>query len=59
MGPEPREKPKIKSQAKTEDDDWYEAAVKLFSISLNRSGRQRDPLATLMSPIKSRLKWNF
>ena len=52
--PSPREKLKVKT--KTKDDDWYEAAFKRFSISLNRTNQQRDPLATLMPPTKSGLQ---
>jgi hypothetical protein len=47
--PSPREKLKIK----TKDNDWYEAAFKRFSISLNRANQQKDPLATLSPSIKS------
>lgn len=47
----PREKLKIKTKAR--DDDWYEIAFKRFSISLNRTNQQRDPLTTLIPPIKS------
>ena len=54
--PSPRGKLKIKTKAKSKDDDWYEAAFKRFSISLNRTNQQRDPLATLMPPIKSGLQ---
>ena len=58
--PSPRERLKIKTKAKakakSKDDDWYEAAFKRFSISLNRTNQQRDPLATLMPPIKSGLQ---
>ncbi len=52
--PSPRERLKVKT--KTKDDDWYEAAFKRFSISLNRTNQQRDPLATLMPPVKSGLQ---
>jgi len=56
--PSPRGKLKIKTKAKakSKDDDWYQAAFKRFSISLNRTNQQRDPLATLMPPIKSGLQ---
>ena len=46
-------KEKLKFKPKIKDDDWYEAAFKRFAISLNRTNQQRDPLATLMPPIKS------
>ena len=49
--PSPREKLQVKTKRK--DDDWYEAAFKRFSISLNRSNQQRDPLATLSPPNKT------
>ena len=49
--PSPREKLNVKT--KGNDNDWYDAAFKRFSISLNRTNQQRDPLATLSSPIKS------
>ena len=42
--PSPRDKLKVK--IKTKDDDWYDAALKRFSILLNRTNQQRDPLAT-------------
>ena len=54
--PSPREKLNIKTKIKTKDDDWYEAAFKRFSISLNRTNQQRDPLATLIPPTKSGLQ---
>ena len=54
--PSPREKLNIKTKIKAKDDDWYEAAFKRFSISLNRTNQQRDPLATLMPPTKSELQ---
>jgi hypothetical protein len=50
----PREKLQFKTQRK--EDDWYEAAFKRFSISLNRTSQQRDPLATLDPPIKPSLE---
>ena len=52
--PSPREKLNIKT--KRNDNDWYDAAFKRFSISLNRANQQRDPLATLSPPIKGSLK---
>ncbi len=52
--PSPKEKLNIKTKRK--DDEWYETAFKRFSISLNRTNQQRDPLATLMPPIKSGLQ---
>ena len=48
--PSPKDKLKIKTMSK--NDDWYDAAFKRFSISLNRTNQQRDPLATLSPPIK-------
>lgn len=47
--PSPREKLNIK----TKDNDWYEAAFKRFSISLNRANQQNDPLSTLTHTMKS------
>ena len=52
--PSPREKLKVKTKIK--DDDWYEAAFKRFSISLNRTNHQRHPLAILVPPVKSGLQ---
>ena len=52
--PSPREKLKIRT--KDRDNDWYEAAFKRFSISLNRANQQNDPLATLNPAIKSGLQ---
>ena len=49
-----REKLRVKTRIK--DDDWYEAAFKRFSISLNRANQHRDPLAALMPPTKSGLQ---
>ena len=48
----PSRKDKLKIKTKSKDDDWYDAAFKRFSISLNRTNQQRDPLATLNPPIK-------
>ena len=52
--PTPKDKLKIKTKSK--DEDWYDAAFKRFSISLNRTNQQRDPLATLNPPIKPGLQ---
>jgi hypothetical protein len=52
----PSPKDKLKIRMKSKNDDWYEAAFKRFSISLNRTNQQRDPLATLISPIKPGLQ---
>ena len=52
--PSPKDKLKIKTKSK--DNDWYDAAFKRFSISLNRTNQQRDPLATLSPPIKPGLQ---
>ena len=52
--PSPRERLTIRT--KERENDWYEAAFKRFSISLNRSSQQKDPLATLMPPVKSGLQ---
>lgn len=52
--PSPRQKLTVKT--KTKDDDWYEAAFKRFSISLNRTNQQRDPLSTLMPSVKAGLQ---
>ena len=52
----PIPKDKLKMKAKIKDDDWYDAAFKRFSISLNRTNQQRDPLATLNPPIKPGLQ---
>ena len=49
--PSPRERLTIRT--KERENDWYEAAFKRFSISLNRANQQRDPLATLNPTIKS------
>ena len=38
----------LQVKTKRKDDDWYEAAYKRFSISLNRNNQQRDPLASVM-----------
>lgn len=48
--PSPREKLQVKT--KRNDNDWYEAAFKRFSISLNRTSQQRDPLASVTQPTK-------
>lgn len=52
--PSPGEKLTVKTKRK--DDDWYEAAFKRFSISLNRTSQQRDPLASLSPPIKPEIQ---
>ncbi len=52
--PSPIDKLKIKTESK--DEDWYAAAFKRFSISLNRTNQQRDPLAILNPPIKPGLQ---
>lgn len=52
----PSSKEKLNFKTKIKGDDWYEAAYKRFSISLNRTNQQRDPLATFMPPIKSGLQ---
>ena len=49
--PSPREKLNVKT--KGNDNDWYDAAFKRFSISLNRTNQQRDPLASVSPPTKS------
>lgn len=49
--PSPRYKLNIKT--KRSDNDWYEAAFKRFSISLNRTNPHRDPLAAVSPPIKA------
>ena len=46
--PSPREKLQVRTKAK--DDDWYDAAFKRFSISLNRTNQRCDPLAFLQAP---------
>lgn len=56
MATTPSPKDKLKIRTKSKNDDWYEAAFKRFSISLNRTNHQRDPLATLSPPIKSGLQ---
>jgi len=48
----PSPKDKLKIETKSKDEDWYDAAFKRFSISLNRSNQRRDPLSTLSAPIK-------
>ena len=52
MATTPSPKDKLKIRTKSKNDDWYEAAFKRFSISLNRTNQQRDPLAALSPPIK-------
>lgn len=52
MATTPSPKDKLKIKTKSKDDDWYEAAFKQLSISLNRTNQQRDPLATVSLPIK-------
>jgi hypothetical protein len=56
MATTPSPKDKLKIQTMSKNDDWYDAAFKRFSISLNRTNQQRDPLATLSPPIKPGLQ---
>ncbi|NDB67246.1 MAG: hypothetical protein EB015_04420 [Methylocystaceae bacterium] len=47
---------KLKRGPDLKNNDWYKLAYKRFSISSNNKNFNRDPLASLIAPIKIEIK---